>query len=710
MTKRGRPYAVTAALGALLACYPLLPAGATREAVYPAIGLLCAVVALVGLARNVTGRRTGWQLVLAGFGGWVLGDVVFFVEQRAFALEAYPAPSDAIYLASYGLLAYGLVVLVRRRGERGDLAAMLDGAILAAGVAVVVGVFLIPPIATDSTLTLLGKLTSSAYPIGDVLLIGILVRLWTTPGARTPAFRLLAAALSMTLIADLIYNVSTLTSGSLASLLFSDVLWLASYVLVAGAVWSPTVNELTEPAPGREDLADPTRRLFVLTGGLLLPAMALLIDGIPDGDVHWEVVAAGSMLLSLLVLVRMAGLLTVVRAQAVQLAGLARSDPLTGVANRRTWDHELSRACGHARSTGEPLAVALLDLDHFKAYNDKHGHQAGDLLLREATAMWSSLLGDGAMLARYGGEEFAVLFSGQRLASAHARTLELLAHTPGGATASAGVAQWDPATEPSSVVGLADQALYAAKRGGRNQARTAQPGSGVELPLPSIVMQPIVNLSTSERFGMEALSRFIEGPPQDVFEQARREGSGPALEASAITAALADRPAGMMLSLNVGVDTIASPLVQEALSGDLTGIILEITEHSDVDDGAELMAVIEDYRRRGAVIAVDDWGKGYSDMGRLMLLRPDIVKIDMSLVHGIESDYHVGAVRAAVAWADSVGAKLCAEGIETESQLGALRELGVHYGQGFLLGRPAPYVDATPVSVRTDEVAQQTSP
>ena len=164
-------------------------------------------------------------------------------------------------------------------------------------------------------------------------------------------------------------------------------------------------------------------------------------------------------------------------------------------------------------------------------------------------------------------------------------------------------------------------------------------------------------------------------------------------KASAIAAALADRPAGVLLSLNVGIDTLTAPLVRAALAGDLTGVIIEITEHTDLDDDVEVMRAIQDYRDRGAVIAVDDWGKGYSDMGRLMFLRPEIVKIDMSLVHGIDSDYHVGAVRAAVAWADSVGAKLCAEGIETQHQLDVLRDLGVHYGQGFLLGRPSPSGD-----------------
>ena len=98
------------------------------------------------------------------------------------------------------------------------------------------------------------------------------------------------------------------------------------------------------------------------------------------------------MALSLLVLARMAGLLNVVRAQAVQLAALARSDALTGAPNRRTWDFELSRACQAARDNDRPLTLAVLDLDHFKAYNDTRGHPAGDRLLKEATAAWTQHL------------------------------------------------------------------------------------------------------------------------------------------------------------------------------------------------------------------------------------------------------------------------------------------------------------------------------
>ena len=124
----------------------------------------------------------------------MVGDWVYFVEQSVFGVTAYPALSDAIYISSYAVLAAGLVIIVRRRGWRGDLPALLDAAILATGTAVVIGVFVIAPITGDSSLTFLGKVTSSLYPIGDVLLLGILARLWTTPGARTAAFKLLAGA------------------------------------------------------------------------------------------------------------------------------------------------------------------------------------------------------------------------------------------------------------------------------------------------------------------------------------------------------------------------------------------------------------------------------------------------------------------------------------------------------------------------------------
>ncbi len=688
-----------------MAAYAVIPEGDLRQVVYSCSGTLSIAVAFCGLLRAGPARPPGWLLVVGGFSGWVIGDWMYLVEQSVFGVLAYPAASDAVYIASYAVMAAGLVVIVRRRGSRGDLPALLDAAILATGTAVVAGVFVIGPIAGDSTLTLMGKVTSSLYPIGDVLLLGILARLWTTPGARTSAFNLLAGGFAVTLFADALYNYVALKGGvGPVVFLVNDLLWLAAYVLIAGAAWSPSVRDRAGPQPGREDLSDPTKRMAVLTGGLLLPAFALLVDTLDGGGGSGVLIATGSIALSVLVLARMAGLLSVVRAQAVQLAALARSDALTGLPNRRTLDHELSRACQVARNDDTPLAVALLDLDRFKLYNDTFGHPAGDLLLREAAAAWASALDDGEILARYGGEEFVVLFPGQSAVEARERVLVLLRATPHGQTFSAGIASWNPETDPRSVLSSADIAMYNAKSQGRNRVcLAAEDDTPSDAVRHEIVLQPIVDLATRELVAVEALSRFHDADPVEVFRAARLDGTWVELEASAIAAALAARPDVGAIAINVSLDALATSTVREALSGDLTGVILEITENTDVEDSPLLDDEIQSLRDRGAVLAVDDWGKGFSNLDRLLLLRPEIVKIDMSLVHHLDLDYHQATIKTVVAWADLVGARICAEGVETEEQWHQLRAIGVHLGQGWFFGAPAaPGSDAAPRSLATE--------
>ncbi len=674
--------------------YVLLPSGPVRDGAFALLGLACVVTAFVGLHRHAPRRQAGWLLVLTGFLGWVAGDALFSL-QGAWGMTAYPSPADGVYLVAYVLMAAGLVVMVRRRVVNGDLAAVLDATILAAGAAVVAGVFVVAPVASDSSLSALGKLTSTFYPVADILLLAILVRFWATPSARTTSFRLLICALGFIFAGDVYYTTTTIMTGSVESQLANDLVWFAGYILIAGSTWDRSVHDLAEPAPGFEDVSDPTKRLLLLTGGLLLPPITLLGDGL-DGEVtQWPIVLAGSVLLSILVLVRMAGLLTVVRAQAVQLAALARSDGLTGVPNRRSWDHELSRACRAADDQGSPLTVALLDLDHFKVYNDIHGHPAGDLLLKEATAAWVAHLDAPEVLARIGGEEFAVLLPDHDVEAARTRVLELLASTPRGMTFSAGVAAWQPGTEPAVAVAAADRALYDAKRSGRNRVCLApHVPAGLVLARPRIVFQPVVDLESGEMVAVEALSRFRDQEPVEVFEQARTLGRLPELEAMAISAARAVALPGLLLSVNVDIVSLPTARIREALAGDLDGVVLEVTEHTHtpVDPEAlrDVQAALLDYRKRGALVAVDDWGTGYSDMDRLELLQPEIVKIDMSIVHDLDSARHQALLGSVLAWSNRRHARVCAEGVESEAQLERLRRLGVHLGQGFHLARPAP--------------------
>jgi diguanylate cyclase (GGDEF)-like protein len=148
---------------------------------------------------------------------------------------------------------------------------------------------------------------------------------------------------------------------------------------------------------------------------------------------------------------------------------LARTDPLTGVLNRRVWDQELPRELARAARTGQPLCVGLIDLDRFKAYNDRHGHQAGDRLLKVAGAAWSANLRETDLLVRYGGEEFAVLLPDCGPEQAMVIAERLRTALPEG-TCSIGIAEWVRGESVDELVRRADRALYAAKDGGRDRS------------------------------------------------------------------------------------------------------------------------------------------------------------------------------------------------------------------------------------------------
>jgi diguanylate cyclase (GGDEF)-like protein len=469
---------------ALLAGYAFLPLSLTALHVLYLVAAVATIAAgLRGIVIHRPPHARGWLLLLAGFGGWVIGDLVWKVESWS-APPPFPDPSDAVYLASYVLLGAGVLAMVRTRRSGSDWAAFLDAAILTTGVAVPAAVFVIAPLSTDANLSTLGKVVSSAYPVGDVFLLATLARMLTSPGARNSSYRLLMGALLVTTATDVAWNVLVALSGDTnPDRRWIDVGWLTGYVLMAAAANRPSMVLVAEPPPPAEGRPFGRRRIVAMAVGLLLPPAVLVVDGL-DGDTStWPVIAGGAAVMSVMVLLRFVDLLSVVQTQAVQLAALARTDALTGAANRRTWDHELSRACQFARDHHRRLSVAILDIDHFKAFNDSFGHPAGDELLQQAVASWTAALPPGAFLARYGGEEFAILLPDHDLHSAHAVMTDLRRRTPQGQTFSAGLVErrhHDP-TSPTALVAAADKALYRAKRGGRNQVLTA---TEKDLPAP----------------------------------------------------------------------------------------------------------------------------------------------------------------------------------------------------------------------------------
>jgi EAL domain-containing protein (putative c-di-GMP-specific phosphodiesterase class I) len=270
-----------------------------------------------------------------------------------------------------------------------------------------------------------------------------------------------------------------------------------------------------------------------------------------------------------------------------------------------------------------------------------------------------------------------------------------------GQSCSIGVATWDGAEDLSGLMARADQALYRAKNAGRDRLAVHEDGvvtvmtpSAYENPaLASLrtVYQPIKDLRTGEVVGVEALSRFDGLDPRSVFDEAERDGTASALEAGAIAAAIAGWDGVGLLALNVSLSTLVTPAVQAALPDDLTSLVLEITETDLVHYGPEVMRALQDARSRGALIAIDDFGAGFSNTHRVAKLAPDIVKIDMSLVRDIHRDPMLQAVvTGCLRYAELTTTRLIAEGIETDDEQHCLTDLGVPLGQGYLLGRPAP--------------------
>lgn len=215
---------------------------------------------------------------------------------------------------------------------------------------------------------------------------------------------------------------------------------------------------------------------------------------------------------------------------------------------------------------------------------------------------------------------------------------------------------------------------------------------------PSVVLQPIVNLETGAVVGAEALSRFTQRPwqpPDRWFADAAAAGVGLELELAAISNALAlaaELPPGAYLSINAAPATVTSGHLHMLLAGVQAGrIVVELTEHAQVADYPPLLSALKSLRDNGVRIAVDDAGAGHASLRHILNLQPDIIKLDIALVHGIHADPARQALTAALlVFAARTGAVILAEGIETYEELAALRRLGVTYGQGYHVARPTP--------------------
>jgi PAS domain S-box-containing protein len=229
------------------------------------------------------------------------------------------------------------------------------------------------------------------------------------------------------------------------------------------------------------------------------------------------------------------------------------------------------------------------------------------------------------------------------------------------------------------------------------------------------VFQPIVDLQTRETMGFEALTRFDSGQRPDLcFADAWSVGLGPDMELATLEAAVAagrELPAGGWLDLNVSPRLLADPgRLREILWSADRALVLEVTEHELVGDYDALRAAVRELGH-DIRLAVDDAGAGIANFGHIIDLRPDFVKLDISLVRRVNANLGRQAMVVGMRhFSRTAGCRLIAEGIETQEEAATLRALSVEFGQGYLYGHPGPAADWTAARAAAPEPSQLALP
>jgi len=461
-----------------------VPDGGTFQLVWQvACGWFAAGMIVVGIRHRRPEMPATWWLFALGVFGNAGGILVEWVLTRIEAEPGFPSWADAAYLSLYPAVAIGLVLLIRRRTAHRDWSSLVDATTLTTGMGLLAWVFMVKPAAADPTIGLFGHIVSVAYPVGDIVLLAMTVRLMISGSARNAAFRLVCAALVCFLAGDgawAVVNQMGWEPGPMAHKLLADA-FLAGYLVFGAAAAHPGMRSLTravEPRSGR--ISRPL--LLALTAASLVGPGLLIVQAVRHRVTDVLSIAIGCVALFLLVVTRMSQLIKQLDVQTEKVRELAVTDELTGLPNRRAWNTELPRTIERVRRTGDPLIVAIIDIDHFKHFNDAYGHPAGDRLLKEAAAAWQDQLRTADHLARYGGEEFVVLLPGATAEQAREIVDRMRLATPLGQTFSAGIAVWNGGETSDALTARADAALYEAKNAGRD--RIVEAASAEELALP----------------------------------------------------------------------------------------------------------------------------------------------------------------------------------------------------------------------------------
>lgn len=581
------------------------------------------------------------------------------------------------------------------------------------------------PLLTEAQATLVNLIV----PIGLAVAVLGFVALWRFPGTlRVIELVMWGANAALVLGSFAIGLTLAETEAQMQTVLGSLALWSPIAIILGflvfgsrGGLWAATVYLLSAMAVVSPVIADDWR---------LGSGPATMVEAL-------EYLFAAVVLVALVhAFAKVVERQTGARVAAETVAGYAYTDVLTGLPNRLALNAALERGISLAERQGSRLAVYFIDLDGFKQVNDEHGHQAGDLLLREVGRRLQGSLRRSDQVARISGDEFTVLsfLTGDEEVGALADRLLAAFEAPfdlGPAVvevgASIGISLFpQDAGSADELLLHADAAMYKAKAAGRRRWKAYTAGEErdhlAELDLGDalrkaieqddlhLAYQPFFDLQDGRLVGVEALARWQhpelgEVPPVVFLAQAERHQLGAALGDHLLLRACAQAKAwvgpGMpelRVSVNLAPDQFAAPgfvaRVREVL--DQTGLPadrleLELTEGMAAQPWANER--LEALRAMGVKVFLDDFGTGYSSLMQLRGLAVDGLKIDRSFLSDLRSPRQVQrnaltVLEGIVHLANSLGMTVTAEGVETEAQAAMVRSTGVELGQGFLFARP----------------------
>jgi diguanylate cyclase (GGDEF)-like protein len=426
--------------------------GPAYDAAIVAAGFACLL-----RSRQSGAERRAWLLFSASVFSWAAAEIYWTLYIEGNATAPYPSPADVGYLAFYPLAVAGLYLLVRARAKELDTRLWMDGAIAALGTGALGAALIFEFVADRTSGTALQVATTLAYPLGDIVLLSLIVGVVALTRWRPErTWSLLLAGLGAMAVADVAYTLqsygATLPSGD-----WIEPIYLFAAVFIGAEAWQP------QAAPIKPDARFDGWREMVVPGIVAATMIALV------GMQYFSHANALTTILWSATMLAVIGRLALSLRANKALLDQVRTDRLTGLGSKARLEIDLEQRC--RRAGEEPLAVMLLDLNGFKRYNDTFGHPAGDTMLAQLGGRLRGAVAPEALAYRTGGDEFVVLIDGEEQVEPVARRAAEALTARGKSydlSASWGLALVpDEAKTPETALQLADVRMYAQKESRR---------------------------------------------------------------------------------------------------------------------------------------------------------------------------------------------------------------------------------------------------